>query len=374
MRSLLNLVLLAAMCIMCAVVDWALQKHYLGRGAYWLFDANRPGDNPSVNGIVTFANALIAFQNIVPISLYISIEFVRLVQAFFIWADDDIMYRSGTTKRRTAARSWNLSDDLGQIEYIFSDKTGTLTQNAMVFQQCSVGGKVYLGDPATSDDTVLTATDVKSASLSDEDATRIPSSTSEAFGGAEKGAGTASGNAPKTKLAAGVLLPFHDAEIERDLAQRESPQATNLYAFFSNLALCHTVLAAEEDGLITYKAQSPDEAALVQAAADVGFVFLGRDKNILRLSTPHDPEVVEFELLNVIEFSSARKRMSVVLRRLGGDSEAGSLVLLTKGADNVIFERLAPGNEELKKTTDSHLEEFANEGELSVELFLFAVD
>ena len=66
------------------------------------------------------------FQNIIPISLYISIEFVRTLQAAFIYFDKDIYYEK--TKSPTLARSWNLSDDLGQIEYIFSDKTGTLTQ------------------------------------------------------------------------------------------------------------------------------------------------------------------------------------------------------------------------------------------------------
>lgn len=66
------------------------------------------------------------FQNIVPISLYISIEFVRTCQAAFIYFDSEICYDK--TNQATLARSWNLSDDLGQIEYIFSDKTGTLTQ------------------------------------------------------------------------------------------------------------------------------------------------------------------------------------------------------------------------------------------------------
>jgi phospholipid-translocating ATPase len=66
------------------------------------------------------------FQNIVPISLYISIEFVRTCQAAFIYFDKDIWYEK--TGQATIARSWNLSDDLGQIQYIFSDKTGTLTQ------------------------------------------------------------------------------------------------------------------------------------------------------------------------------------------------------------------------------------------------------
>jgi phospholipid-translocating ATPase len=71
-------------------------------------------------------STLHSFQNIVPISLYISIEAVRTVQAAFIYFDKDIWYEK--SNQPTLARSWNLSDDLGQIEYIFSDKTGTLTQ------------------------------------------------------------------------------------------------------------------------------------------------------------------------------------------------------------------------------------------------------
>ena len=261
------------------------------------------------------------------------------MQAFFIFADDDICYRNGTTKRKTVARSWNLSDDLGQIEYIFSDKTGTLTQNAMLFRQCSIGGKVYRGDFETTDDVTGSSSSTNDSAPSD-DKKKAP------------------------KMPDGVLAPFHDTVILNDLTKKESSQAKDLYAFFSNLALCHTVLAQDEEGHIAYKAQSPDEAALVQAAADVGFVFLGRDKNVLRLSTPHDAEVVEFELLNVLEFSSARKRMSVVLRRLNHEDESEEkLMLLTKGADNVIFERLAPGNEELKQVTDQHLEDFANDGQ-----------
>lgn len=74
----------------------------------------------------SWAFALITFQNIVPISLYISIEAVRTCQAAFIYFDSHMVYEK--TGQTTLARSWNLSDDLGQIEYIFSDKTGTLTQ------------------------------------------------------------------------------------------------------------------------------------------------------------------------------------------------------------------------------------------------------
>jgi phospholipid-translocating ATPase len=114
------------MASVCGIVDSVLEHRYYPRGALWLYGDNLPDDNPSINGLVTWAFALITFQNIVPISLYISIEFVRTCQAAFIYFDSEIWYEK--LNQPTLARSWNLADDLGQIEYIFSDKTGTLTQ------------------------------------------------------------------------------------------------------------------------------------------------------------------------------------------------------------------------------------------------------
>lgn len=125
-HSFLNLMLLAVMGIVCAVADSSLEKFYYPLGAPWLYGDNQSDGNPNIDGLITFVFALITFQNIVPISLYISIEFVRTAQAAFIYFDKDIWYEK--TDQPTLARSWNLSDDLGQIEYIFSDKTGTLTQ------------------------------------------------------------------------------------------------------------------------------------------------------------------------------------------------------------------------------------------------------
>lgn len=172
------------------------------------------------------------------------------------------------------------------------------------------------------------------------------------------------------KVSKQVLYHFSDAQLKSDLessiqADPESGNAAHarsLNGFFTVLALCHTVLTAvdPETGALEYKAQSPDEAALVQAAADVGFVFRGRDSDVLMLQTPFGDEVERYELLNILEFTSARKRMSVVLRKL--DGQDGRLFLLSKGADNVIFERLKAGGEELKSTTEKQLGEFASDG------------
>lgn len=360
----LNLFLLALMCIMCAIGDHFMEVYYYDRNAYWEYGANRSDDNPQINGLVAFANAMITFQNIVPISLYISIEFVRTVQAFFIWADDDIKYEP--TSRRTLARSWNLSDDLGQIEYIFSDKTGTLTQNIMQFRHCSVGGRIFKGDGETPSGTVVPKGAGKEQALRQDIAENAQLSTGSDSASSEehtKVHADINDEKKKTKLPAEVAAPYHDAAIDQVLAAGGT-EADRVTMFFTNLGLCHTVLASFSDGQIEYKAQSPDEAALVQAAADVGFVFRGRDSNILHLQTPGSSTLDKYELLNTLEFTSARKRMSVLLRKIPEDGTTAKqpIILFAKGADNIIFERLTAGNDQLKKTTDGHLEEFASEG------------
>ncbi|GLB34568.1 putative cation transport ATPase (P-type) (TC 3.A.3) family, type IV subfamily protein [Lyophyllum shimeji] len=374
----INLIILALMAIACAIVDSVLEHRDYPRSAPWLYNDNGPNDNPSINGLVTWAFALITFQNIVPISLYISIEFVRTCQAAFIYFDTEMMYEK--TGQAPQARSWNLSDDLGQIEYIFSDKTGTLTQNSMVFRKCSIAGKVYPGDP---EDVRVREADVKSVpvpvNVQKDEHLSSESSSGEQKDVRSKGSHkkeqhpTAVPNPPAAgavKLAPQVMYPFSDSTLTADLeaslhADPNSPgaaHARSLNGFFTVLALCHTVITGIDSvtGAIEYKAQSPDEAALVQAAADVGFVFRGREGDVMLLQTPFSDEVERYQLLNILEFTSSRKRMSVVLRKL--DEQDQRIFLLCKGADNVIFERLREGAEDLKAETGKHLGEFASEG------------
>lgn len=367
----INLVILAFMAIACAIADSVLEEEYYRKGALWLYGDDQPDDNPSINGLVTWAFALITFQNIVPISLYISIEFVRTCQAAFIYFDTEIYYDK--TEQPTLARSWNLSDDLGQIEYIFSDKTGTLTQNSMAFRQCSIGGKLYAGDPGSdhmADDGIRLLMPIKEFTPppTGNSSSATSSGTSRDNEEAPHPRNSLSGNA--IKLSPRVLHHFHDTILHADIAgaihadpdSDNAALARSINGFFVVLALCHTVLASidPQTNAIEYMAQSPDEAALVQAAADMGFVFRGREAEVLILQTPFSDEMERYELLNILDFTSARKRMSVVVRKL--DDEDRRVFLLTKGADSVIFERLRPGADDLKNTTERHLAQFASSG------------
>ncbi|KAH6937135.1 hypothetical protein HPB50_025756 [Hyalomma asiaticum] len=138
-----------------------------------------------------------------------------------------------------------------------------------------------------------------------------------------------------------------------------SLQAATPYVreFFTLMAVCHTVVPEidSETNYIKYQAASPDEGALVKGAREVGFVFTTRTPTHVTVNIFGSNE--QYEILNVIEFTSTRKRMSVVVR-----TPQGKIKLFCKGADTVIYERLGAESQSFKDINLKHLEEFASQG------------
>ncbi|KAI8922692.1 hypothetical protein BC831DRAFT_506465, partial [Entophlyctis helioformis] len=341
--SLMSLITMVVFSLIVAITDITIEQNASAVGAPWL-DYTFSGKTIGVaEGVSMFWVAIILYQNLVPISLYITVEIVKSIQSYLIF--EDLEMYDPTVNQNCYPRSWNLADDLGQIEYVFSDKTGTLTRNIMEFKRCSINGVVY-----GSHEHRMSVESV---------ATSIPM---DHHGVADDG-----------------RRPFFDRQLARDLsssrAKPDAPHFRCLFEFFSCLSLCHTVLVskplnqppaeeskAEGAGIgsgnargIIYKAQSPDEAALVDAARDIGFVFKSRDNTQVCVDMLGTPQT--FQVLHVLEFSSSRKRMSVILRYANGD-----LILFCKGADTVIYERLHEGQDEMKTKTLADLEMFAEEG------------
>ncbi|PKA53862.1 Putative phospholipid-transporting ATPase 9 [Apostasia shenzhenica] len=275
--------------------------------------------------ILNFLTAMMLYSYFIPISLYVSIEIVKVLQTIFINQDIE-MYHEESDKP-AHARTSNLTEELGQVDTILSDKTGTLTCNSMEFIKCTISGTAY-GRGVTE---------------------------------VEKAMARRKGSALISKpLVKGYN--FMDQRVMNGNWVNE-PHSDIIQKFFRLLAICHTAIPEvdEASGKITYEAESPDEAAFVIAARELGFQFYQRSQNFISLYEldPLAGNKVErsYKLLNILEFSSARKRMSVIVR-----SPEGKLLLLSKGADSVMFERLAKDGREFEERTKEHLNEYADAG------------
>ncbi|KAI9697394.1 MAG: hypothetical protein M1836_004672 [Candelina mexicana] len=343
-----NFIILSIMCLVSGIVNGVIWAH--GSNSLDYFEFGSIGGKPSVDGIITFWTAVILFQNLVPISLYISLEIIKTAQAFFIYSDTFMYYEK--LDYPCTPKSWNISDDLGQIEYIFSDKTGTLTQNVMEFKKCSINGVPY-GEAYTE----------AQAGMQRRQGINVEEE------GARANAQIAR---DRVKMLEEIRKidpnPYlHDDELTfvapdfvTDLAGASGPaQSAANEHFMLALALCHTVITERTPGdppKIEFKAQSPDEAALVATARDCGFTVLGRSDDGIILNVMGVER--EYKILNTLEFNSTRKRMSAIIRM-----PDGRLILFCKGADSIIYSRLRAGEQsELRKSTAEHLEMFAREG------------
>ncbi|KAK3514723.1 hypothetical protein QTP70_029188, partial [Hemibagrus guttatus] len=307
---------LVLMCVILAV-GHGIWEHY--EASYTTHIPRVENAGAAFSAFLTFWSYIIILNTVVPISLYVSMEVIRLGNSYYInW--DRLMYheRSDTPAE---ARTTTLNEELGQINYVFSDKTGTLTQNIMNFNKCSIGGKTY-GD-------VIDHYTGQRLEIS-EDTLPVDFSFNDL---------------------ADPKFQFFDAAL-LEAVKLGTPQVCS---FFRLLALCHTIMPDETNNELVYQAQSPDEGALVTAARNFGFVFRSR--------TPESLCVVElgearcYELLAILDFNNVRKRMSVIVR-----SPEGQLSLYCKGADTIVYERLDKSCGKLMEVTTEHLNEFAGEG------------
>uniref|UniRef100_G3RGU5 Phospholipid-transporting ATPase n=1 Tax=Gorilla gorilla gorilla TaxID=9595 RepID=G3RGU5_GORGO len=278
------------------------------------------GEKSSVfSGFLTFWSYIIILNTVVPISLYVSVEVIRLGHSYFINWDRKMYYSRKAIPAE--ARTTTLNEELGQIEYIFSDKTGTLTQNIMTFKRCSINGRIY-GE--VHDDL-----DQKTEITQEKEPVDF-----------------------SVKSQADREFQFFDHNLMESIKMGDP----KVHEFLRLLALCHTVMSEENSaGELIYQVQSPDEGALVTAARNFGFIFKSRTPETITIEELGT--LVTYQLLAFLDFNNTRKRMSVIVR-----NPEGQIKLYSKGADTILFEKLHPSNEVLLSLTSDHLSEFAGEG------------
>ncbi|XP_069583348.1 phospholipid-transporting ATPase IF isoform X2 [Ranitomeya imitator] len=258
--------------------------------------------------ISDFLAFLVLYNFIIPISLYVTVEMQKFLGSFFIGWDLDLYHEE--SNQRAQVNTSDLNEELGQVEYVFTDKTGTLTENEMQFRECSVNGLKY----------------------QEINGKLVPE---------------------------GVTIDYVDGASTSLTVEEE--------LFFKAVSLCHTVQISHDqpdgcgDGLrfsngissqLEYYASSPDEKALVEASRRMGVAFFGNTGETMEIKILGKLE--RYKLLHVLEFDANRRRMSVIV-----ESPSGEKILFTKGAESAILPNAKNG--EIDRTR-LHVDEFALKG------------
>lgn len=415
-------IFLAVFCTVASKIMYSVQGNKM-----WYLKGLEVGIIPNLMGFI------IMFNTLIPLSLYVSMEIVKVCQMLMLQYDLDMYHESTDTPFQ--AHTATINEELGQVSYIFSDKTGTLTENEMVFRKLSVAGYSWIhdldlqfeaqdeklfhqvkqqqqqhqgsesqnapgithkpssgslsrpsgvgGSSRVSTDQILqqvaalprksTSNVGRPSNLSRRSNTGRPSASALSVGrpsGLGRPSGTSLGRTSSVRsIWRSNAAPSKPQNIRSTLellqyllSHPNSVYATKARFFILSMALCHTCVPDVDEKRnsngesqienLEYQAASPDELALLDAARDMGFIMIDRQHLSMTIrSYPNgfdkDPLDEKYEILNVVEFSSARKRMSIVVK-----FPDGRICVFCKGADNIILERLRLSDLAATKATE----------------------
>jgi phospholipid-translocating ATPase len=298
----------------------------------------------------TIVAFIILYNTMVPLSLYVSLEIIKVGQLLLM---NDIEMYDPVSDTPITCNTTTILENLGQVDYVFSDKTGTLTDNVMRFRKLSVAGYAWLHDFDLQKEAIEkhenSQKTLHNLKLKGKGVAKTPRPSN--VGGIASRVGSVVSSSRRASSAglwrssarpAKAQPELRTEDLVRFLQHKPHSIFTKKANFFLlSLALCHTCLPeVKESGQIEFQAASPDELALVRAAQELGYMVIDRAAQSISLKYPGGPDTPDtvtetYNILDVIEFSSKRKRMSIIVR-----FPNGKICIICKGADSAIQPRL----------------------------------
>ncbi|XP_067122941.1 phospholipid-transporting ATPase VA isoform X2 [Centruroides vittatus] len=406
--------ILVVLCLIGAIGYGLWINSYINIKQVPFIPNNYTSSSPVAQGAYSIFTFIIILQVIIPLSLYVTIEIIKLGQIYFI--HEDVELYDEISNKRVECRALNIPEELGQVQYVFSDKTGTLTENCMIFRRCTIGGIDYNHHPTNVKVQTDGNIEKKQNNLKDDTFIVNPRLQDE--------------------------LCQLDMEInfEQDMKVYLLPERQRIQDFFLLMAICNTVVVSKyphkdqmnSSGLFLnippinneshvlgsgdipqdkytllinsvdtpsnsaastpnwrpkhlaipsfgsrsytptptpspadfrpiYEAESPDEIALVEAAFHYNCRLLRRTPDAALIFLPGEG-LIEFKVLHILPFDSVRKRMSVILQH----PFTGEKLLYCKGSDSTVLTQISHNQtsemQEIIMKTQQHLNNYSRKG------------
>ncbi|XP_016407251.1 probable phospholipid-transporting ATPase IIB [Sinocyclocheilus rhinocerous] len=250
---------------------------------------------------------VVLFSYIIPISLRVNLDMGKSAYGWMIMRDENIP--------GTVVRTSTIPEELGRLVYLLTDKTGTLTQNEMVFKRLHLGTVSYGTD--TMDEIqshiIQSYAQVSSAQSNGNSASSTPSRKPQPPAPkVRKSVSSRIHEAVKAIALCHNVTPVYESRVNGVSTEPESTEADQDFS----------------DDNRTYQASSPDEVALVRWTESVGLTLVNRDLTSLQLKTPAG-HILTYYILQIFPFTSESKRMGIIVR----EEATGDITFYMKGAD-----------------------------------------